>query len=161
MKILSTLTIAALTILTLNGAVSASNIHTLDDIRKAKAAARKAAFIQRSTASQDSSLVRKINAIQKNAEESIKKFPGKGNKLGGDKYVNRLLGIDHKEGKRLERLAKKQAKKGSRKQRTVRVSDLVEKKVLGLGDITNNLQTSVALGSAMKFALSLSKVRSL
>ena len=43
-------------------------------------------------------------------DESAERFQGHGHKLGGDKYANKLLGIDHKEGKRLARLARKQAK---------------------------------------------------
>ena len=50
------------------------------------------------------------SVIQNPYATKTENFQGDGHKLGGNKYVNRLLGIDHKEGKRLAKLAKKQAK---------------------------------------------------
>jgi len=82
MKTLATLTLAALTLLSLNGASFAGKIHSLNDIHDAEQNARKVS-----------------------TPESV--FTGRGHKVGGDKYVNRLLGINHKEGKRLAKLTKK------------------------------------------------------
>lgn len=109
MKTLTTLTLAAFTILSLNSNAFAGKIHTLDDIHEAERNANRSAALERRLAHTDPSLLRKIKAEQLEHEES-KDFTGKGHKLGGDKYVNRLLGIDHKEGKRLAKLAKKSHK---------------------------------------------------
>ncbi|HBN22872.1 MAG TPA: hypothetical protein DD412_06520 [Holosporales bacterium] len=109
MNTLTTLTVAAFTILSLNGTTFAGKIHTLDDICAAEREAKKLAALERRLIQTDPSLLRKIKKEQVAQEES-KKFPGKGHKVGGDKYVNRLLGINHKEGKRLAKLAKKSPK---------------------------------------------------
>lgn len=109
MKTLATLTLTALTILSLNSNTFAGKIHTLDDIRDAEREAKRSAALERRLIQTDPKLLRKIKQEQVEQEEA-KKFPGKGHRLGGDKYVNRLLGINHKEGKRLAKLAKKSPK---------------------------------------------------
>jgi len=110
MKTLTTLILTSLTIFSLNGTGFAGKIHTLDDIREAEREAKKTAALERRLIQTDPSLLRKFKRDQAKQEE-LEKFPGHGHRLGGDKYVNRLLGIDHKEGKRLAKLAKKSAKK--------------------------------------------------
>ena len=109
MKTLTTLTLAALTILSLNSNAFAGKIHTLDDIRDAAREARKSAALEARLIQTNPKLLRKIKQEQAEQEEA-NKFPGKGHRVGGDKYANRLLGIDHKEGKRLAKLAKKSPK---------------------------------------------------
>lgn len=110
MKILATLTIAALTLLTLNNTVSANRMHTLDDIYADERNAHHSSLIHKQIALKDPKLLKKIHDAQNFSKTDVEKFPGKGHRLGGDKYVNRLLGIDHKEGKRLSKRAKKIAK---------------------------------------------------
>ncbi len=117
MKIVTNLTLAGLTILTLNNTASANRIHTLDDIHEADRNARQEAFIKRQLAIRDPKLLKKMQKEQHRQETETENFQGDGHKLGGDKYVNRLLGIDHKEGKRLYRLAKKQAKAAKKAER--------------------------------------------
>jgi hypothetical protein len=109
MKTLATLTLVALTALSLNNNAFGGKIHTLDDIREAEREAKKSAALERRLIQTDPDLLRKIKKEQIEQEEA-KKFPGKGHRLGGDKYVNRLLGINHKEGKRIAKLAKKSPK---------------------------------------------------
>ena len=117
MKMFTSLKIAALTFITLNGSASAQKAHTLDDLHEAEQNARKAAFIQRRLALKDPKALAQMKA-QLNVEEADKEnqesFQGEGQRLGGDLYINRLLGINHKEGKKLARLAKKQAKKAAK-----------------------------------------------
>ncbi len=110
MKILTTLILTSLTLFSLNATTFAGKIHTLDDIREAEREAKKTAALERRLIQTDPSLLRKFKREQAKQEE-LEKFPGHGHRLGGDKYVNRLLGIDHKEGKRLAKLAKKSGKK--------------------------------------------------
>lgn len=43
----------------------------------------------------------KNTAKEEKKEHAEPEFPGKGHRLGGDRYVNRLLDIDHDTGKRL------------------------------------------------------------
>tara|TARA_R110002095_G_scaffold197169_1_gene176164 strand:- start:2278 stop:2652 length:375 start_codon:yes stop_codon:yes gene_type:complete len=110
MKIIANLTITALAILALNSTTYANRMHTLDDIHEAEKNARQASFIQRQLALRDPKLLKKMHNEQNLGQESTGYFSGHGRKLGGDKYVNRLLGIEHKEGKYLTKAAKKQAK---------------------------------------------------
>ena len=109
MKTLTNLTIAALALITLNGPASAKHIHTLDEIHDAENNARKAAFIQRRLAINDPKVLAQMKEELNGDEENKENFQGEGHRLGGDKYVNRLLGIDHKQGKKLFHWAKQQA----------------------------------------------------
>tara|TARA_R110002095_G_scaffold209584_1_gene196256 strand:+ start:2039 stop:2458 length:420 start_codon:yes stop_codon:yes gene_type:complete len=110
MKTLTTLTLAALTTLALNGNAFANKVHTLDDIHEAERQAQRAAAHERHLLRTDPNFLKKIKKEQAKQEQESK-FQGQGHRLGGDKYVNRLLGIDHKEGKRLAKLAKKAQKR--------------------------------------------------
>lgn len=114
MNTVATFTIAALTALVLNGAAFAGKVHTLDDIHEAEQKALRAADLERNLEQTDPILLRKIKKEQKKAAKNTQ-FPGRGHKLGGDKYVNRLLGVDHKEGKRLYKLSKKVKKSSKNK----------------------------------------------
>lgn len=95
----------AVTLVSATTSYAHQNHHTLDDIRK-----------------EDTPKTRLFRLVPVNLED-IKKatntelntFKGKGHRLGGDPYVNRLMGIDHAEGKKLYKLAKTQEKKTKNK----------------------------------------------
>ena len=112
MKTLTILTITGLAILPLNGSAFAGKVHTLDELYEAERQAQRAVALGKHLLKEAPALFQKIkkNHAQQKAE---KIFPGHGHKLGGDKYTNRLLGIDHKEGKQLAKKARDNKEKQS------------------------------------------------
>tara|TARA_R110002111_G_scaffold112656_1_gene172441 strand:+ start:1051 stop:1404 length:354 start_codon:yes stop_codon:yes gene_type:complete len=82
MKTLTTFTLTALIIASLNDSAFAGKIHDLDDIN--------------GTEHQNTSSI-----------SSEMEFTGRGQKVGGDKYAYHLFGISNEEGKRLVKLSKK------------------------------------------------------
>ena len=48
--------------------------------------------------------------LEDDSENEENRFPGKGHKVGGKKGVNKILGIDEREAKRLRKLEKKRAR---------------------------------------------------
>lgn len=68
---------------------SAAKIHGMEDLKDDK---EKRYFV--------TTVVKNTGKEEKNTHAEPE-FPGKGYRLGGDSYVNRLLDIDHKLGKRL------------------------------------------------------------
>lgn len=92
---------------------TASNIHSFDELRDSDSQPSQPLYFK--LVPVDAKEISK--EATKSSLEEQKQFTGKGHRVGGDPYVNRLLGIDHEEGKRLHKLAKKAAKQEARKKR--------------------------------------------
>lgn len=103
------ITMAALTIFALNTNAQGA-IQTFDGLEEERRAKSAAAATARRLAIVDPALLKKIEEDKKATQEAAL-FPGEGHRLGGDKYVNRPLKIDHKEGKAMAKAVHNAKKK--------------------------------------------------
>lgn len=98
MKILTNITLAALTLLALNNTVSAVKIHTLSDLHEENTSPSSCWTMPLI----EQPYLKKLRDEQDRDKAYIKRFPGRRRHIGGHWPVNRLSGIAHKEEKHLD-----------------------------------------------------------
>jgi heat shock protein HslJ len=77
---------------------TASNIHDLKELQSKQRAIARGHSLH--------ATMRESNPFLHDTQQQRPSFSGQGQKLGGDKYINRLLGLNRQTGKKLYRKAK-------------------------------------------------------
>ncbi len=108
MSVLKTVTIAITAITMTTSIASASNFMGLDDLRELNRHRAMAQRLAENSPEFRAKLLKMATGEDNKENEGYEAFAGKGHKVGGKRGVNRLLGIDEKEAKRLRKAAKRQ-----------------------------------------------------